>query len=840
MKAFWIYTFAAIAIMLALFTNQVSATNTEFTAGTLDPIDLTGQSGTTNWQLGDDAISGTINLGFSFDFYGETFTSGKGATNGCWTFTGYNNTCQDYTPDPLPQSGMDMTIFPLWGDWIRDSGSKMLYKTFGDSSATDQYFVMGWYNMREYNRSSDNTFEMLLYETTNNIEFRYGALNIVQHDIVIGVQGHAKTSSNAMYNASEYKVYLHHNECASGTQHDSNDTNCVNTNWNSTSHNTAIENKSLSIVVDDQYGCAANPLLATTCTGYAVAYLAQQCNLDPLYNTACANYSSALFDAECDDDSQFSPSCPGYEVTQSVAYFDTMTNYGYEDDYVDDYYIDEWYEDDYYEEDAYADNCVDNPDWCYQDDPYWNMEFTDAEWYEIDLLEFGQELVNEWYGSDVEFTDDGYVNYDEYGLTEDTYWTNIDEGMDQWDLEQEQYWEEDFSVVTLLSYEDELLEEFVFQTVVDSGEFTRIEEEWEEFETMEELDEWFEEEMEEEWVEEMFEEFEEFETIEEMLEEELYAEEEIFEEEAVEEIFENIEELQEEEFEEELLAEVEEEFEEILEEAEVELVVTEEPSRRGIRAEQLNVVANSVRAATASVSGTTAGVSSSSVSSGTSSQSTGNTVASGGIASAASGGVSTTSSPSISDQFASASVQTTQILAMSPSTAVSSDITSAGTDTVGSSTSSIGESSTSMTITPLPGMDGVASATMVDVQVSNLSGEIDTAVSGVMTASEADQIADEIIAQNIEEQQQQMEDSAESGEYGDQTALVAYIGFNPGFSNYYSQALPQATGWYESREIYKDVFLSDNITAFYDLAGTSLTTIGTMINSQPDLFGGNE
>ena len=791
MKAFWIYVFAAIAIMLALFTSQASATNTEFTTGTLNPIDLTGESGTTNWQLGDDAISGTINLGFSFDFYGETFTSGVGATN-------------------------------------------------GDSSATDQYFVMGWYNMREFNRSSDNTFEMLLYETTNNIEFRYGALNITQHDIIIGVQGHAKTSSNAMYNASEYKVYLHHNECSSGTQHDTNDTNCVNTNWNSTSHNTAIENKSLAIVVDDQYGCAANPLLATTCTGYAIAYLAQQCNLDPLYNTACANYSSALFDAECDDDSQFSPSCPGYEVTQSVAYFDTMTNYGYEDDYVDDYYVDEWYEDDYYEDDAYADSCVDNPDWCYQDDPYWNMEFTDAEWYEIDLLEFGQELVNEWYGSDVEFTDDGYVNYDEYGLTEDTYWTNIDEGMDQWDLEQEQFWQDDFSVVNLLSYEDELLEEFVFQTVVDSGEFTRIEEEWEEFETIEELDEWFEEEMEEEWVEEMFEEFEEFETIEEMLEEELYAEEEIFEEEAVEEIFENIEEIQEEEFEEELLAEVEEEFEEILEEAEVELVVNEEPSRRGIRAEQLNVVANSVRAASASVSGTTAGVNSSSVSSGTSSQSTGNTAASGGIASAASGGISTSSSPSISDQFASASVQTTQILAMSPSTAVSSDITSAGTDTIGSSSSSIGESSTSMTITPLPGMDGAASATMVDVQVSNLSGEIDTAVSGVMTASEADQIADEIIAQNIEEQQQQVEDSAESGEYGDQTTLVAYIGFNPGFSNYYSQALPQATGWYESRDIYQDVFISDNITAFYDLAGTSLRTIGTMINSQPDLFGGNE
>ena len=112
-----------LLLSLLLFVSTAQATNTDFTAGTLDIIDLTGQSGTTNWNLNDDSISGTINLGFNFDFYGETFTSGKGATNGCWTFTGYNNTCQDYTPDPLPQSGMDMTIFPLWGDWIRDSGS---------------------------------------------------------------------------------------------------------------------------------------------------------------------------------------------------------------------------------------------------------------------------------------------------------------------------------------------------------------------------------------------------------------------------------------------------------------------------------------------------------------------------------------------------------------------------------------------------------------------------------------------------------------------------------------------------------------------------------------------
>ena len=107
-----------LSLSLLLFVSTANATNTEFTAGTLDIINLINESGTTNWQLGDDAVSSTINLDFNFDFYGETFTSGKGATNGCWTFTGYTNTCYDYTPDPLPQSGMDMTIFPLWGDWI--------------------------------------------------------------------------------------------------------------------------------------------------------------------------------------------------------------------------------------------------------------------------------------------------------------------------------------------------------------------------------------------------------------------------------------------------------------------------------------------------------------------------------------------------------------------------------------------------------------------------------------------------------------------------------------------------------------------------------------------------
>ncbi len=817
----YFYGFTLVALVGALFATPLSATYVYEADQPL--IDLKTNYIATSYNLnsGDDQVSSIFNLDFTFTFYGQDFTQAKMATNGClhfWT-SGSSGYCNDYTPDPLPYR--NYTLYPFWTDLIRDNGSSVLARNFTDKS------VFGWYNLREYNRSNtDNSFEVILWKADDSFEFRYGALNIQNHDVIIGEQG----------TSSQTYTYLHYDECNTGT---TNSSSCVNTNWNASSSNTLLEGGgSLYGVGSGNALDCSNPLNNAACAGYAAAYLTQQCGIDSLYSTSCPLYWEAYDDQQCDEDPQYSPSCAGYTTEASVAYY-TESDYGY-DDYDDQYG---------YDEDYASSDCYDDPSYCY-DDPYAGMEFTDEEWYAIDLEEFGQDQVDEWYGAEVAFNEDGYMDWDSSEL--DT-WDELDEQMDQYDeifaYEEtyEEFMQEDTYITDIFHTENDFIEvydaenllaELEFQTIAE--EYLRYEEEpeWEEFESIEELEEWFEEEMEEEWTEEDFEEFEE------LIEEELYAEE-IFEEEAVEEIFEDIEELREEELEEELLAE-ETMSEEILEETELELVINEEPSRSGIRSEQLNVVANSVRAATNSVSGIAAGTSSNSYSSGSggstvSSQSLGNTAASGGIASATSGGISTSSSPSMSDQFASATVQTQQVLALSPSTAVSSDSMSAGTDTgsIGSSSSSSSSiGGTEVSITPMPGMDGAASATMVDVQVADLSSEIDTASTGVMTASEADQIADEIIANNIEEQQQQVAASAEeSGEYGDQTALVAFIGFNPNFTGYYDQTLPQKTDWYEPREIYADVRLSDNISAFYDMAGTSLRTIQGMINSQPNLLG---
>ena len=286
--------------------------------------------------------------------------------------------------------------------------------------------------------------------------------------------------------------------------------------------------------------------------------------------------------------------------------------------------------------------------------------------------------------------------------------------------------------------EDELLEEFVFQEtflVEDYSEPTTFIE----FNTIDDLEEWFEEETNENFEERLAD----------LDEPEREFIEEIFEEEAVEEIFENIEEMQIAMEEERVADQQEETREEILDEVEEEFTAVETESPTGkskLIVTALNVIKKGIKTANDSYSG---------ASGGSQSNNTGNNSSSANITAgsttASSGGISTSSSPSISDQFASATQQSNQVLSMSG-------------DNVGS---------ISMSITPLPTFDDSAAMAIADVQVQNVQGEIDTAMSGAMTSSEADQIADQIIAANIEAQQEEKEQQQqETGEYADESKLM--------------------------------------------------------------------
>ena len=665
-------------------------------------IDLTNQSGTTSLNAGDDQVSAAFNLGFTFDFYGQAFTQARIATNGCLHFKTSGAYCSDYTPDPLANQ-YTYTMLPFWTDLIRDNDSSMLAKSFNDKT------VFGWYDMREYNRASDNSFEVILW-TNDTFEYRYGALDIINHDVLIGEVGSG---------SAEVYEYLFHDECNTGS---TNSKSCADTDWNNTDKNQNLESGG------SLYG---------TGTGNVV-----DCS-NPLNDYSCTGYWEAYDDLQCDLDPQYGPFCQGYRQEDSVAYYEEEPDYGYQEEY--DMY------DTFEEPEQYG----------YFEEPMFDQEydtFEEPEYiYEEEII-FEQMFPQEEYRESFEVTQD-------------------------FQREEEMF----------MPMEEPMIDEFIFQETFLVEDF-REPETFIELETVEQLEEWFEEEtrMEEElaYAEEPEEEFLE----------------EVFEEEAVEEVFEEIEEMRE-EMEEERIAEVEEERQEELQEEVMIGDIRPEGKSSISRDMALNVVSSTLRTAQASVSGTT---------SGNSTHATGGTTGASSVSSSSSsGGMSTSNSPSMSAQFTSSTAQNNQVLDMSTSFSVSNSTSSVSVEVETVETTNV-----VVSVTP----------------TQTLQSQIDVSVSTDASTTETEQTVANVIAQNLQAAQDDVESKQEeTGEYGSENTIIAYMGFVPDFNSYRLVELPQKELWYEPRSIYANNMLADNTQGFYEMAGQSIRTLTELRNLQPNL-----
>ena len=143
--------------------------------------DLRTYDGTTDMMTWDDHVSDFVELPFTFTFYGKEFTQAKMSSNGCLNFVEPH--CQNWNSFELPY--VNYTMYPFWTDLIGEdfNDSKMLY--FGDNDKA----IFGWYDMHEYyEQESSNNFEVVLFPN-DAYEFRYGNLDIFQHNVSIGTQG---------------------------------------------------------------------------------------------------------------------------------------------------------------------------------------------------------------------------------------------------------------------------------------------------------------------------------------------------------------------------------------------------------------------------------------------------------------------------------------------------------------------------------------------------------------------------------------------------------------------------------------------------------------------------
>jgi len=847
----------------------------DFVVGTASIIDLRNESGTSQWNVSDDGRSSAINLGFTFDFYGNSYTQGYMATNGCFSFT--TSYCNDYTPDPLPDT--TYTIYPFWTDLIRDSGSKMLTKYFDDPSGND-YFVAGWYDLREYHRASDNTFEMLLYEGTNNIEFRYEDLDIIQHDVLIGIQG----------DSTEYKQYLFHDECSTGTTNVSG--SCVNTDWNNTSFNTTLENKSLFVEIDITSQCEANQLYSVNCSGYALAYFNQQCGVNALYDEECSGYAAAYLLQQCDLNSLYNVNCSGYASAYLLQqcdlddlYHSSCAGYGSalaRQQAIEDSYAieeEETFDDGTYTEDDYTMLGISN------DEVFINVGFSSEEdfygyeeeeyIYEYEPEYFEEEFFFETEAWEEELFDFQYV--DEF--QEDLYLVETQIYEENFPLFMPEEIYEEFDYVDFQpSVEEELLfidsefeEEFisVFEQEIE-GEYllAQLNEDYI-LEDMEITDVWLSVEedflLEEEFVENaqlnLLEEQSE-EVYEDLIEGEIFEElEELIDEEELEELISIAEEVEEEE---ELIEEESDPVEEMELIAEEDEELEEKTEKRSSKKDDRRNYNRAVSIAMNSVRTISSQQSSSDGSS--SQQQSGNTIMSSGSTDASSSGTS------ISQNIDPVS-QTEQSLATGDTFIQDQHEQSSGiqqiqmtetpaTQIVADSPFEVAEQQQEQQQLQQDFvLDGGETFTQADIQFEDsfseamaVGGDIGTFLSQQVpdfgrfeieppTASEerivsaveslAERVGAEVVQQNLQDQLEAI--SEEGGFDSDQTAVVTFLGFREGFSQYTNQSqIQDNTNWYLDRSIYEGVELDDNLFNFYMMAGKTQQKLNQMILSQYD------
>ena len=295
--------------------------------------------------------------------------------------------------------------------------------------------------------------------------------------------------------------------------------------------------------------------------------------------------------------------------------------------------------------------------------------------------------------------------------------------------------------------------------------------------------------------------------------EELMIEEFVFQETFIEEVEEWFEEetIVEEELayaeeqEEELIEELVEEEDEVIEEDIEEELVAEEKGSSLTKEKSLAVVASTIRTARESIYTTTGG--------NTSTNSNSNLSTSGSTSASSTGSIS--NSPSISDQFSSSTAQTNQLLDMS--TTVTATTTS---------TTSVDSSMSSTTSTTFSSNTNTSNSIQNQIDISVSSGG-DT---------DAEQLVENIIAQNLQAAQEDVQaKQEETGQYGSENTIIAYMGFVPNFNNYRLVTVPDQDVWYEPTILYADNMLTDNIEGFYQMAGQSLETLIEMRQLQPPL-----
>ncbi|MGQ0627417.1 MAG: hypothetical protein ACT4PL_04865 [Phycisphaerales bacterium] len=132
-----------------------------------------------------DDVNITVDIGFDFQFYGETFSQVGFCSNGFLQFGGNAAT---FVNGAIPSAAIpNNAIYGLWDDLLPGAGV-CFYATSGD--APTRKFTAEWNACPQFGGGGGPvTFQIVLFEGSNEIELRYGDIPAdVGGDYTIGVE----------------------------------------------------------------------------------------------------------------------------------------------------------------------------------------------------------------------------------------------------------------------------------------------------------------------------------------------------------------------------------------------------------------------------------------------------------------------------------------------------------------------------------------------------------------------------------------------------------------------------------------------------------------------------
>jgi hypothetical protein len=128
-------------------------------------VDITG-IGTNTGITGDDQNLGPFALGFSFPFYGTSYTSIRVCSNGWLSFT---STATIYTNTAIPATAEPNNVLYLfWDDMYPPDGGQIRYY----ADAANQRFIVSWLGIQHISGTEPYTYQAILYPN-GNIIYQY-------------------------------------------------------------------------------------------------------------------------------------------------------------------------------------------------------------------------------------------------------------------------------------------------------------------------------------------------------------------------------------------------------------------------------------------------------------------------------------------------------------------------------------------------------------------------------------------------------------------------------------------------------------------------------------------